>query len=175
MSPALVAKLWRERIVALIVGQLVQGVTPQKIALTVVIGFSLGIIPILGTTTMLCAVAAIRLKLNQPIIQLVNWLVYPLQLALLLPFVRFGEWLMHAPFMSFSLMELLQKFHESPVKFFQEFGVAGLQGFIAWLIITPILGVITYSVLLVPLKRLVDMKAAAVNSAFSRVKSANGY
>ena len=32
------------------------------------------------------AVVAFWLRLNQPVIQLVNWLAYPLQFALLLPF-----------------------------------------------------------------------------------------
>src|SRR5215469_1665363 len=89
-------KIWKDS-VAIIVGQLTQGVTPQKIALSIALGFSLGVIPILGTTTILCAIAAIRLKLNQPVIQLVNWLVYPLQLGLLLVFVRIGEWITQTP------------------------------------------------------------------------------
>ena len=37
------------------------------------------------------------LRLNQPLIQAVNFLAYPLQLALLIPFLRAGEWLFGAP------------------------------------------------------------------------------
>jgi uncharacterized protein (DUF2062 family) len=157
-------KFWRERIVALIVSQLTQGVTPHKIALSIGLGFSLGVIPVLGVTTTLCAIAAIRLKLNQPVIQLVNWLVYPLQLAWILVFVRIGEWITRAPFINFSLPELIQKFHDSPVKFFQEFGLAGLQGVVAWLFIAPFLTMVTYSVLLPSLKRLLNLKAPLAGS-----------
>ena len=166
-NPFSITKFWREG-VALIVGQITQGVTPQKIALSIALGLSLGIIPILGITTMLCAVAGIRLKLNQPVIQLVNWLVYPLQLAFLLVFVRIGEWMTHAPHVSFSISDLVQRFHESPGKFFQEFSMTGLHGLVAWLFIAPILTAITYSVLIHPLKKLAAISAAIASSRNTR-------
>ncbi len=55
-----------------------QGVSPEKIALTVALGIMLGVIPVLGSTTALCTLAAIVLRLNLPAIQLVNGVVYPL-------------------------------------------------------------------------------------------------
>src|SRR5271170_5226225 len=99
--PSRLKKFWQERVIALIVAQFTQGFTPQKIALTVALGFNLGIFPILGATTALCAIAGIWFKLNQPVIQLVNWLASPLQLAMILVFVRIGEWLVRAQPVSF--------------------------------------------------------------------------
>ena len=145
---------WRDRIAALVVAQLVQGVTPQKVALSIALGISLGVFPVIGTTTVLCAIAGVRLKLNQPIIQLVNWLVYPLQLALILVFVRIGEWITHAPQVSFSVPDLIQTFHDSPLKFLQEFGICQLQGVIGWLFIAPVFTAILFFALLPQLKRL---------------------
>jgi uncharacterized protein (DUF2062 family) len=156
-------RFWRERVLGLIVAQLIQGVTPQKIALTIAVGAGFGIFPILGATTMLCAVAGIWLKLNQPVIQMINWLISPLQLSLILVFVRIGEWITGAPPVSFSVPELIEKFHESPSKFFQQFGMTGIHGIIAWLLITPFLALVTYWCLVPPLKKL-----AALKSAFSR-------
>jgi uncharacterized protein (DUF2062 family) len=164
LSPSALNKFWQERIVAPIIAQLMQGVTPQKLALSIALGLSLGIIPILGITTALCALAAIRFKLNQPVIQLVNWLVYPLQLGLLLVFARIGEWIMHAPPVNFSVPELLLKFHESPVKFFEQFGVMALQGMVAWLFIAPILTGIIYSLLTPSLKKLAILTASIARS-----------
>lgn len=156
--PSRLKRFWRERVVALIVSQLTQGFTPQKIALTIALGLNLGLFPILGTTTALCAIAGVWLKLNQPVIQLVNWLASPLQLAMILVFVRIGEWIVHAQPVSFSIPELFRKFHESPVKFFQEFGVTGLHGIIAWLVIAPFLTALVYFILLPPLKKLAQIK-----------------
>jgi uncharacterized protein (DUF2062 family) len=154
MAPDKFINFWRDRIAAIVVAQLVQGVTPQKLALSIALGISLGVFPVLGTTTVLCAIAGIRLKLNQPIIQLVNWLVYPLQFALMLVFVRIGEWITHAPPVNFSIPELIQTFHESPLKFLQVFGLCQLQGIIAWLFIAPIFTAIVFFALVPPLKQL---------------------
>jgi uncharacterized protein (DUF2062 family) len=154
ISPGSLINMWRERIASLVAAQLAQGVTPQKIALSVALGISLGVFPVLGTTTTLCAITAIRLKLNQPIIQLVNWLVYPLQLALILVFVRIGEWMTHAPRVNFSIPELIQVFHESPFKSLQEFWMSQLQGLIAWLFIAPVFTAIVFFVLVPPLKHI---------------------
>src|SRR5262245_47568539 len=74
-----------------------QGVTPEKLALSLSLGTVIGLIPILGVSTALCALAAVVLKLNMPAIQLVNYLLTPLQLILLIPQLRFGEFLVGAP------------------------------------------------------------------------------
>ena len=116
-NPSRLKKFWRERVVAVIVAQLTQGMTPEKIALTIALGLNLAMFPILGSTTLLCAAVAFWLKLNQPIIQLVNWLAYPLQFVMLLPFIRIGEWLLRAPPVTFSIPQMLQKFHDSPGNF----------------------------------------------------------
>lgn len=156
--PSRLKNFWRERVVALVAAQLVQGFTPQKIALTLSLGLNLGIFPILGATTTLCAVAGLWLRLNQPVIQLVNWLASPLQLMFIVVFVRLGEWLVHAPHISFFIPELIQKFHQSPLKFLREFGLTGLHGILAWLIIAPFLTALIYFLLLAPLKKLASMK-----------------
>jgi uncharacterized protein (DUF2062 family) len=84
----------KRRILDPILELLRQGVTPEKIALSLAFGCGFGIFPVLGVSTILCTVVAIVLRLNLPAIQLVNYLVAPLQLALIIPFVRVGEHLL---------------------------------------------------------------------------------
>jgi hypothetical protein len=67
--------------------------TPQKLSLTLCLGCATGVMPLLWGTTVLCATLAALLKLNQAAMQAVNYLCYPLQLALFLPFCRLGEFL----------------------------------------------------------------------------------
>jgi len=81
------------RIIQPFLNLLRQGITPEKVALTIALGLALGVTPVIGSTTLLCTLAAIALRLNLPAIQLVNGLVYPLQLALIIPFLRGGAWL----------------------------------------------------------------------------------
>ncbi len=131
---------WQRRVVTPIVSQLKQGITPEKIALTLALGAVLGIFPILGSTTILCAVAGLWLRLNQPVIQVVNYFMYPVQIALLLPFYRAGETLFgqqHVPI--FSVTELMQRFQESPMQFLVDYGMVGVYGMVAWAIVAPAL------------------------------------
>lgn len=67
-----------------------QGTTPQQLALTIALGVAVGIVPCVWGATPLCALLALRLRLNQIAIQAVNYLVYPLQIALFLPFCALG-------------------------------------------------------------------------------------
>ena len=70
-----------------------QGISPQRLALTLALGFAIGCFPVVGVPTAACAVVALALKLNQPAIQAANYVAMPLQVALIVPFVRMGGWL----------------------------------------------------------------------------------
>ena len=102
---------FRRRIIRPILDLLRQGVTPEKIALSVALGAALGLFPALGWSTTLCAIAAIVLRLNLPAIQIVNYFVYPAQIALLVPFFRWGERLFRAPHFPISGPQILALFH----------------------------------------------------------------
>jgi hypothetical protein len=71
--------------------------SPEAMALSVAVGFILGVFPLPGCPTLLCALAAVLLRLNAPAVQVVNYLVYPLQLALFAPFMRLGGRLFRFP------------------------------------------------------------------------------
>jgi uncharacterized protein (DUF2062 family) len=62
--------------------------SPKKLALTIALGVTLGAIPLLWGASILCVVGAWALRLNQVCLQVVNYLAWPLQLALLIPFYR---------------------------------------------------------------------------------------
>jgi uncharacterized protein (DUF2062 family) len=129
---------WQRRVIAPIASQLTQGVTPEKIALTIALGIALGVFPILGSTTLLCALAGILVRLNQPIIQAVNYLVYPLQLVLLIPFYRAGEHLLGRAPIPLSVSLLVDRFRADTLQFLKDFGMIGVGGILVWLIIAPV-------------------------------------
>jgi uncharacterized protein (DUF2062 family) len=67
-----------------------QGICPRRLALTLALGFAVGCIPVVGIPTVLCAGLALALRLNLPAIQAANYAAMPLQLLLIVPFVRLG-------------------------------------------------------------------------------------
>lgn len=66
------------------------GLSPESIALVLAVGLVLGVFPVFGCPTLLCAAVAFLFRLNLPAIQLVNQVSAPLQWALLIPFARIG-------------------------------------------------------------------------------------
>ena len=103
-------QLFQRKLIDPIVKLLRQGISPEKLALGMAAGVVIGIFPVIGSTTLLCAVAAFLLRLNQPAIQLVNYLVYPLQFALLIPFFHFGAWLFNVEPLPLSAEQLILMF-----------------------------------------------------------------
>ena len=152
---------WRQRLLDLLRAQLRQGITPEKIALTLAIGLILGMFPIFGSTTALCVLAGLWLKLNQPIMQLGNWLAAPLQLPGIYLFVRVGERITRSPPVPFSIAGLVQQFRAAPLLFLQQFGMTGVRGILGWLLIAPALAAALYLTLLPPLRRLARLRAEA--------------
>jgi len=73
-----------------------QGISPRRLALTLALGFAVGCIPVVGIPTLVCAGLALALRLNLPAIQMANYVAMPVQLALIVPFVRLGGWLVPA-------------------------------------------------------------------------------
>ncbi len=74
-----------------------QGLTPQILALSMAGGIIIGTFPLVGTTTAICTMVAIVFRMNLLVAQLGNWLVYPLQLLLIVPFIIMGEHLFGSP------------------------------------------------------------------------------
>lgn len=67
----------------------------EEAALLLTVGLVLGVFPIVWAPTFLCLIAAYRLRLNGPVLQVLNSILSPLQLALLLPLGKIGAWLCH--------------------------------------------------------------------------------
>jgi uncharacterized protein (DUF2062 family) len=130
--------------VRLVLELLSQGITPHKIALCIALGAMLGVTPLIGSSTILCAAVAVMFGINLPLIQVVNYLVYPLQLLLLIPFIQAGQWLYRQPPLPFSLAQITSLFHLS---FWHTLGLLWeymLHGLIAWLLIGGIGGCAIY-------------------------------
>lgn len=87
----------RRRLVEPVSAFLRQGLSPRELALCLALGTGIGLFPVLGVSTPLLAVIALLQRLNLAAIQLVNYLIYPLQLLLIIPFVRLGEAITGAP------------------------------------------------------------------------------
>ncbi len=139
---------------SLLLTQLKQGATPQGLALTSALAIGIAILPVLGTTTALCALVAYRLKLNQPLMQTLNYALYPVQIILIPAFIYLGESLVGAQHVSINPLTALQLFKEDWREFFTQYGWAGLYGFFAWALLAPPVSAMIYFLLLPVFRKL---------------------
>lgn len=137
----------RSKVLAPILEQLTQGLSAETIALTIAVGVCIAIIPIIGVTTALSFLAAWALRLNQPIIQAINWTSYPLQLLLIVPFIRLGEKIFRAPRMRFSLEQLVAMARADPLATVRTLGATFGHAAVAWLLCSPVIVGTIYLVL----------------------------
>lgn len=128
-----------------------QGVSPEKIALTIAMGIILGVTPVLGSTMLLCTLAAIVLRLNLAVIQLVNGVVYPLQLLLLIPFYRLGARIFRTGASTISLGGVTALIREGVAHAVRTLWVVTMHALLAWLM----LGLAAFAVLYPMFVRLV--------------------
>lgn len=135
-----------------------QGVSPQRLALTLALGIAIGCIPVFGVTSALCVIAALALRLNFPVIQAANWAAMPLQVILIVPFVRLGGKLFSSG--SGRAIETGALLHSSPLVLVARLGGLAGHAVLAWLLIA-IPAVALMTVMLTALLRRVPAVAAA--------------
>ena len=134
----------RQGIRELIRAQLRQGATPRGLAIACATGAMMGNCPLMGTTTFLCAVLGTIFKLNQPLLQFVNYAMAASQLILIPVFLRLGETIVGAPHLSLNPKIIMNEFFAHPGLFFEKFGMAGVHAVMAWCLLAPFLGVAIY-------------------------------
>jgi uncharacterized protein (DUF2062 family) len=152
---------WQRQVIDPIAAQLTQGITPEKIALTLSVGSALALFPIIGTTTLLCIAAGILLRLNQPIIQLVNALCTPIHLPAIYLLVRFGASLFNAPDAHMGIRIMNHMLWDDPREFLERFGETALHAVGAWALIAPFWMLITYVLALPVLREALRRRAVA--------------
>lgn len=129
-------KFSRKYITNMLVQALSQGITPRKLALTCALGVVIGIFPVFGTTTLLCLGLAILFRLNIPIIQFVNYLVAPLQLLLIIPFIKIGTYVFRLNPFPYTSDQLLSMFRNDFWLLIRETGLALTIGIGVWIILS---------------------------------------
>ncbi len=132
---------WKRWVIDPVIAQLTRGITPHKLGWTIAAAFTLGIFPIMGTTSLICFIFGAAFKLNQPVLHTFKTLAYPLHLGLILVFIRLGQRLHGVPLLTLSIPQMLTRFQADPMQFARDFGLAAWHGITAWMLVAPILAV----------------------------------
>ncbi len=154
-------KFWQNKIIAPVISLLKQGLTPEKIALSIAFGITLGVFPVLGSTTLLCTLAVFIFRLNLPAIQLVNFLVYPLQILLMIPFFQAGAFLFNAESIPLSAKQVIAMINDDLWGALQLLWDTSLHAVVVWLLVGPIATSFLYYILTPVIRKLSGRTHAA--------------
>ena len=148
------------------IGRLLRlGLTPEKLALAAALGVVIGVSPVLGTTTATCAAAALLFRVNPAAIQVVNYLVYPLELLLLIPFLRAGARLFGVRPLPLSPGRVLALFREGVWHAMLTLGEAMAHAAVLWLLLARPATLVLYLALLPLARRALQRRARATPRA----------
>ena len=107
---------WLHRtVVAPVLRMLRRGASPRRLAWSLAVGIAIGINPIIGSATLVALAIAHLFKLNHTAAQIGVQGAYPLQLLLLLPFLRAGSWLFRTPALPMQTAEILSMIRTHPL------------------------------------------------------------
>ena len=70
-----------------------RGAEPKQLAFSAALGITMGVFPICGVTVLLCgvAIASLGSLCHAPTVMLANFIATPIELSLVVPFLRLGE------------------------------------------------------------------------------------
>lgn len=125
-----------------------QGTSPRGLALSATLGITIGLFPVLGITSWLIPIIALRMRLNLALMLALSYLAWPFQIILIIPFLRFGEWLWEMPPFPISLEKLQTAFEASFIGALNDFWVANLVAAGGWLVVILPTGILLYYILL---------------------------
>ena len=156
-----ISNFFKQRVMRPVLNLLKQGMTPGKLSATVAVGTVVGIMPLLGFTTVLCTAIAARFRLNIAATVLVSYLVQPLQLLFALPFIRTGISLFGLSELRMSLVEIQALFKADWLEALNMLWLACLAGVSVWALMALPLGGMLY-LMLKPLFRRVLPKPVLI-------------
>jgi uncharacterized protein (DUF2062 family) len=146
-----VRRIFQTRVIAPLVDLLRVGTSPRRLAWSLAVGVAVGINPIVGSTTLVCLLVAFVFRLNLIASQIANHLVFPLQLTLVVFYMRTGERLFHSPPPPLDTREMLHTMRHHPWSTMHELWTWEWHAIVVWMlavaVLTPLLATILCPVL----------------------------
>lgn len=130
-----------------------QGLTPKELSQSLIVSGLISTIPIIGVSTFLITTVSLKRKLNLPVMIALSYLMWPIQILLIIPFIRVGEFIFSVPRNHHTVDEIISSFQNS---FFQTLSHLSFElfcGLGGWLLTAVPVAVGIYGVTLLFLKK----------------------
>jgi uncharacterized protein (DUF2062 family) len=150
-----IADWFKRKVKDPLVAELKQGITAKDLALASAVSLAIAVNPFIGTTTLLCLLAGKIFRLNHVVMQTINYFSYPLQIALIIPWIRLGEKLTGSEAQVIEFTQMKAEFSQSFANFVSKFCQLGVHAFLGWIVVVPWATWIVYRILLLVFKRFI--------------------
>ncbi len=135
-----------------------QGLTPIELTQSIIISSLISIIPILGLTTLLLTALSIKRNLNLPIMIAQSFIMWPVQIVMIVPFINIGEFIFSIPKTNHSAQEIIASFQNSFFATLSHLSFELLCGFGGWLLTAVPFSIVLYLVSIFILKLVLKAK-----------------
>lgn len=122
----------KRRVLLPIRNALKNGLSQKRLAVSMALGITIGLIPFYGVSTLIVGALAYMLRLDFVIMQVVHYIVHPIQLALIIPFFKAGGYIIGNQEVSLTIKEYIALFKSDFWLALSEFWKLNLFGIIVW-------------------------------------------
>ena len=137
-----------------------QGLSSNKLALSFTIGIIAGSFPVIGLTSVVSLIFLVLLKQNFTIVQAMNWVVAPIQLLMIIPFMRLGAIVLFKDNLSITLGNIIKAFEPGLWEGLKTVGLLHVYAALGWTIIAIPAGIVMYYLFFLLFRYLRLMKQA---------------
>ena len=111
-----------------------QGLTPVELTQSIIVSGLISTIPILGVSTFLLTALSLKRKLNLPIMIAQSYIMWPIQVVMIIPFINIGEFIFSVPKTNHSAAEIILSFQNSFFGTVSHLSFELLCGFGGWML-----------------------------------------
>lgn len=129
-----------------------QGLTPKELIQSIIVSGLISVIPIIGVSTFMITAVSLKTKLNLPVMIALSYMMWPVQILLIIPFIRLGEFIFSISPNHHTVEEIISSFQNSFFQTLSHLSFELLCGLGGWLFIAVPVAVGIYWVSLLFLK-----------------------
>jgi uncharacterized protein (DUF2062 family) len=123
---------------------LMMGTSPKSVAFGISAAVALGLFPVVGTTTIIITLFALLFRLNLPLMQMINYTVFPLQIIMVVPLMKLGEIIFGFEKLNYTAGEIATIIGTNIPNAFELLFDLTMQAIGAWILIAPIITYILF-------------------------------
>ncbi len=121
-----------------------QGLTAEKLALSITIGIIAGLFPVLGATTVISLLLTMLFRQNLLVVQSVQWLLALVQILLIIPFMQVGAFILNQQGVPVNIHQINLAFQPGILSGLKTIGIFYLYAILTWTILAIPTGALSY-------------------------------